>query len=154
MLYFYPLSPSFGNKGWNQPTENGSTLTKSTCLHYISDLGWQLALRGLNISYSWNFWCQMLQWRLAPVCLFHLVWLSNLLEAQNTQREYICQRGAERIKVNISISNRGYYTLSVVYLNWKTLKDILKQMLCHHFYGQSPVEAAMLRLATWGQNDN
>lgn len=29
----------FGSKGLNQPTDNGSTLTKSTCLHYSFDVG-------------------------------------------------------------------------------------------------------------------
>lgn len=70
----------------------------------------------------------MVPWRLAPVCLFHLVWFSNLLEAQR-YCESINDRGG-LTELNISISNRGYYTLYVVYLNWKTLKTFLIKSFC------------------------
>lgn len=62
----------------------------------------------------------------ACTCLFHFCF-SNLLEAPDTVREHYGLKGLKETKVKISISNRGYYTLYVVYLNWKSLKDILKQ---------------------------
>lgn len=47
----------FGNKGLDQQTDNGSTLTKSTCLHYRFDLGSWLKGGGatqIQISSSYN----------------------------------------------------------------------------------------------------
>lgn len=47
----------FGNKGLDQQTDNGSTLTMSTCLHYRFDLGSWLKGGGatqIQISSSYN----------------------------------------------------------------------------------------------------
>lgn len=97
-----------------------------------------------------TFIAGMVPWRLAPVCLFHLVWFSNLLEAQR-YCESINDRGG-LTELNISISNRGYYTLYVVYLNWKTLKTFLIKSFANFCCVVSGVSHCSFHfLATWGQ---
>lgn len=121
---------AFGNLRVTVTEQSGSTL-KFQCLQFWCWLDirpkWEKLknkiIAKFQISSCYRSWLV----KLAPACLFHLVCFSNMLEAQDTVR---VQRGegVERNTVNISISNRGYYTLYVVYLNWNSLKDILKQI--------------------------
>lgn len=57
------------------------------------------ALQGSKYLLITTFIAGMVKWRLAPVCLFHLVWFSNLLEAQDTVREHNDQKGLKELKL-------------------------------------------------------